>query len=588
VNERKPTALKGAKPGRNAPCPCGSGRKYKYCCADKEQQPIAIAATPPATADLRMAAQLRRAGRVAESVIPMERAARLNPTNPILQHDLGLTYLECRRVADAISCFHRAVSLWDGFGHAHYRLGIALQLQGRVEEAILAYRRALTRSPSLSDAAVRLGSLLLGRGRRKEASDAFRLAATIEPDAVVGWLSLTRALLIENQDAEAETTVRHALALDPRSSAGHSLLGTILAESGRFDEAVAEFNQSIVFNPQQGATYYDLVRCHPITEAARPLIDQMLRVTGTLRQPEELEFLHLAIGKAFDDLENFGAAMEHFAEANRIRKMIAPFDRDSFARRINETIAHFTPGFFAAHREAGSTSQLPLIILGMPRSGTTLVEQIVSSHHQVAGAGELHFWTQRNAEFEHAGTDAQIRDFQLRVARDCISRLRDIAPDAARVTDKMPFNFLRAGLIHLVLPRATIIHCRRNPLDTCLSIFTTYFAPRPDFSADRDDLVFYYRHYLRLMAHWRSVLPPQQFIEVDYEALIADAEPVSRKLIASCGLQWDPACLHPERNNRVVKTASKWQARQPIYTTAIERWRRYEPWLGEFRQLLPV
>jgi tetratricopeptide (TPR) repeat protein len=582
VKAPKTKAAKDARLGRNDPCPCGSGRKYKHCCAGRVR-----AAPAAAASDVTLAAQLRAAGRIAQSLAPMERAARLNPADAILRHDLGLTYLECGRAGDAIGCFQRAVELWDGFGHAHYRLGIALQLEGRIEEAVSAYRKALACTPTLADAAIRLGNLLISRGRRREASEAFRLAAAAAPETTSGRLSLVKALLIEDKDAEAETAVRQALTLDSSSSAGHSLLGTILAESGRFTEAANAFSQSITLDPQQGAAYYDLVRCRPVAETARSLIDQMLRVADALRKPEERVFLHFAIGKAFDDLGNYAMAIEQFTEANRLKKMLVPFDRSSLLQRIDKTIKRFTKDFVVAHAQTGSTSELPLIILGMPRSGTTLLEQIVSSHHQVAGAGELHFWPRRGAMFEYASGDAQIRDFQVETAGDCISSLRSIAPDAVRVTDKMPFNFLHAGLIHLVFPRVTIVHCRRNPVDTCLSIFGTYFAPRSDFSTNRDDLVFYYQQYLRLMAHWRAVLPPERFVEVDYGPLIAEPERVSRKLIASCGLQWDPACLRPERNDRIVKSASKWQARQPIYADALDRWRRYEPWLGEFRQLFP-
>ena len=145
---------------------------------------------------------------------------------------------------------------------------------------------------------------------------------------------------------------------------------------------------------------------------------------------------------------------------------------------------------------------------------------------------------------------------------------------------------MRLGLIHRILPNATLIHCRRHPVDTALSIFTTNFDY--EYAADRGDLVFFFRQYQRLMAHWRQVLPPDRLIDVDYEALVADPEPQARRLIAACGLDWDDACLEPHRNTRKITTASLWQARQPIYRTSVERWRRYEQWLGEFRELLPA
>jgi hypothetical protein len=172
------------------------------------------------------------------------------------------------------------------------------------------------------------------------------------------------------------------------------------------------------------------------------------------------------------------------------------------------------------------------------------------------------------------------------LADDYLAVLRAISPHAARVTDKMPFNFLLLGLIREVFPHATIVHCRRHPIDTCLSIFVTDLETGYEFAADRSDLVFIYRSYLRLMDHWRSVLPSAHFIEVDYEALVADPERSIPPLVAACGLDWNDACLTPHQNARRIATASLWQARQPIYRTSVKRWRRYEPWLGELRELL--
>jgi hypothetical protein len=171
------------------------------------------------------------------------------------------------------------------------------------------------------------------------------------------------------------------------------------------------------------------------------------------------------------------------------------------------------------------------------------------------------------------------------LARDYIAALRSIAPAARRVIDKMPFNFLWAGPIHLALPHARIIHCRRDPIDTCLSIYFTRFATRQDFAYDRGDLAFYYRQYRRLMTHWRAVLPPDRLLEIDYERLTACPEQTIRAMIAFCGLDWEDACLRPEQNQRVVKTASMWQARQPVYRGSVARWKNYEAWLGELASL---
>jgi hypothetical protein len=239
----------------------------------------------------------------------------------------------------------------------------------------------------------------------------------------------------------------------------------------------------------------------------------------------------------------------------------------------------------ASHAASGKPDQKPLFIVGMYRSGTTLVEQIVSSHPAIAAGGELTVWTPMELEI-----DPMTGDFDPARARSAIERylsvLQTIGPSAARVTDKLPFNFFRLGAIHALMPNARIIHCRRDPIDTCLSIYTNLFKSRVSFAARKDDLVFVYQQYLRMMDHWRKVLPPEIFLDVQYERLIADREAETRRLIAFTGLDWDDSCLRPEQNERSINTASAWQARQPVYASSMQRWRHYEPWLGELRQLL--
>jgi len=207
-------------------------------------------------------------------------------------------------------------------------------------------------------------------------------------------------------------------------------------------------------------------------------------------------------------------------------------------------------------------------------------------HPEVGAGGELNFWNERGAEWHRSGAAGNERPFLVKAAADYLRVLRAIAPKAARVIDKMPFNFLWAGLIHLTFPRATIIHCRRAAVDTALSIHQTHFHPSLAFPTGGVELVAYFRSYQRLVDHWRSLLPADRLIEVDYEELTRKPEPVIRRIIAACGLAWHDACLRPESNPRAVKTPSKWQTRQPIYRTSVARWRRYEHWLGPLRALV--
>jgi hypothetical protein len=277
--------------------------------------------------------------------------------------------------------------------------------------------------------------------------------------------------------------------------------------------------------------------------------------------------------------------MAHFDSANGLARQESGFDGAAFTAAIDGLIAAFPVG--APHPEAASDCDLPVLIVGMPRSGTTLVEQILASHPQVGAGGECNFWLRRSGwigqgrirSFDPAAAQAMIDDY--------VALLGAVAPGARRVTDKMPYNFLLLGLVRRLFPRARIVHCRRNPRDTALSIYFSRLGATQPFAARRADIVLYYRQYRRLMAHWRCVLAPERFMEIDYESLVADSQSVSRALIAFCGLEWDPACLDFHRTDRPITTASAWQARQPLYRSSVERWRHYEPWLGELSDLPP-
>ena len=304
---------------------------------------------------------------------------------------------------------------------------------------------------------------------------------------------------------------------------------------------------------------------------------------------ERGDFVHFALGKAHDDLGEYGRAIEHFDRANLLKKrMNKHYDGNAHAELVDRLIRRFTPEFFARNKDMAHDWDVPVLIVGMPRSGTTLAEQIISSHPDVAAGGELTFWPDRAPDFgvdRHGRIDpVWMRETQAAYQ----ARLGQISTTARRITDKLPQNFQNVGLLHAAFPKARVIHCRRNPTDICLSIYFANFSNRMDFSFDREWIVAYYQQYSRLMQHWRNVLPSNCLLDIEYEELVSAPEPVIRRMIDFCGLEWDDACLRPEQNQRVIKTASIWQARQPIYGTSVSRWRRYEPWLGVFNRLLPT
>jgi tetratricopeptide (TPR) repeat protein len=536
---------------------------------------------------LALATKLLSAGRPADAIAPLRDAALLQPSNAIIQHDLGLACLEVGRIPDAIAALQRAVASNPRYTDAYFRLGIALEKLGNIGGAIVAYDRATKLLPSLTEAWFRAGALVYTLGRRDEAIGCFRRAAVTGGKTSFGRLGKARALLIEDRSQEAEQVLRETLVADPRNAMAYDLLGNLLSDFGRFDEARACFERAISIAPLLAGSYYDLVRCRPITRNDDGLLQRMETALATPGlEAAQRHRLHLAIGKAADDLGDYALAMQHFDAADAVRRGSASFDSAAFSNEIERLIARCTPELLARAPELGSGDATPLLIIGMPRSGTTLVEQIVSMHPDVGAGGELNFWNERGAAWHCSGAAGNETPFLAKAAADYLGVLRAIAPTAARVTDKMPFNFIWAGLIHLAFPRAIIIHCRRAAVDTALSIHQTHFHPSLAFPTGGAELVAYFHSYHRLTDHWRSVLPADRFLEVDYEDLTRAPEPVIRRIIAACGLPWHDACLRPECNPRAVKTPSKWQTRQPIYRTSVARWRRYEPWLGPLRALV--
>jgi len=542
---------------------------------------------PPQVASLlALATQFLSAGRPADAIGPLREAALLQPSNSIIQHDLGLACLEVGRVPDAIAALRRAIACNPDYGDACFRLGIALEKLGDIQAAVAAYDRATALLPSLTEAWFRSGALVHTLGDRDDAIFRFRRASTTGGNSSFGRLGKARALLTEDRDDEAELVLRKTLARDPGNAMAHDLLGNLLSEFGRFDEARECFQRAITIAPLLAGSYYDLVRCRRVT-SDDGLVQRMEAALATpgLEATQRLR-LHLAMGKAADDLGNYALAMRHFDAADEVRRESLVFDSAQFSVEVDRLIARCSPELMARAPQLGCVDLTPVLILGMPRSGTTLVEQIISSHPQVEGCGELNFWNERGAEWHRLGPSWNEKEFLSKAAADYLGVLRAIARKAARVTDKMPFNFLWAGLIHLAFPRATILHCRRAAVDTALSIHQTHFHPSLAFPTGGEDLVAYCRSYQRLTNHWLRVLPADRFLEVDYEELTREPEPIIRRIIAACGLPWQDACLHPESNPRAVKTPSKWQTRQPIYRTSVARWRRYEPWLGPLCSLV--
>ncbi len=524
------------------------------------------------TSDPRLirAGQLLQTGRPAEALPLLYEAAAHAPDNAGIRHDLGQVCLQAGRGRDAVEAFEAALAIKPRFALAKLHLGIALQSLGDDAAALSAYRSASESQPSLVEARYHAGALLETLGRRSEAIAAFRRAAATTPRTSLTRLANARALLAEGRDGEAERALRQLLALDPAALSATELLGVIASGAGRFEEAYALLDQVTRKAPQLAGSYYELVRCRRTTSDDADLIARMQLALGASGLHAEARLkLHLALGKAFDDLDDPSTAMRHYDAADDWRRSLCHFDPVLFEARIDRLIAQYTPESVLRLARSGRLEPTPIVIVGLPRTGTTLVEHILSSHPEVRAGGELPFWTEHAATSDPAAT-----------AGDYLRLLHRLAAGATRVTDKSPFNILQAGLIHTALPEARIVLCRRSAIDTALSIHRTYFNQHLAFPTGGEALVAAIRAVERLAEHWRQVLPSDRLHEVVYEDLVTTPEPVIRRLVAACELEWSDACLRPEMNPRVVNTPSRWQVRQPISADKAGSWRRYEPWLG--------
>jgi tetratricopeptide (TPR) repeat protein len=541
----------------------------------------------PAARAVARAGLFRKEGRDREAVESLRLAASLEPNNAQILQDLGLSCLAAGLPAEAVAAFRRAIHVNPTSAHAFWRLGQALLECGQVDAATTALRKATDLQPRLPRAQYRLGLLFEQQGNPRQAAIRYRKVLSGGPDAKLRRLAEARALLAEGEDEEAEKKLRRAVDIDPNDASALGLLGGLRTDAGAFEEAARLFERALTQPECTPDLYYHLVRCRKVTVDDLDLLERLRTAAAQSRGSAFTRVrLHLALGKALEDLGRYGEAMQAFDGAADIRARARPADVAAFERRVERTIQRFSAEFIASKRRIGSPDPTPVLIVGMPRSGTTLCEQIMSSHPMVHGAGELFFWSRRGALMDAAATKVD-DSFFVKAATDSLDDLRANCGDAARIVDKNPFNFEWAGLIHIALPRAALIHCRRSPIDTALSIHQSFFSETMDFPTGGESLVRYYRAYERLMDHWRQVLPPDRFLELQYEDLTADPVLHSRRMIAHIGLEWDDRCLRPEMNPRRVKTASRWQVRQPIYRTAVERWRKYEPYLGPLAELAP-
>jgi tetratricopeptide (TPR) repeat protein len=538
---------------------------------------------------LRQAAFLRQAGRVAETAPIMRAATKLMPQNPDLQHDLALTLIHMEKLAEALPHLDAALALNPAHAPAHLNRGKVLERLGQ-PGFLQAYQRAAVLAPHVAEVHGRLASALEQEGHRGRALAAYRTAASLSPaGSVESHIYCARVALIEDDLGTAETALRAVLAIDPESAVARGMLGRVLSALGQFAQAERELETALRHNPASVALYYNLVQTRRLTADDAALIARM-RGALTHRAPAAARMrLHHALAKAHDDIGDYAAAAAELGHAGALRAAHHPMDRAALRALTERIVQLFTPAYLARADHGRDLSPLPVLVLGLPRSGTTLTERILARHPAIAGAGEHGFWDSHGATLLSGLAAHRAADLRGDAAT-YLAALRAAAESRGCprfIVDKNPFNHRWALLAHLALPNARIVHCRRHRADNALSIMMAALRPQALFGTAPEDLLFCIEQHDILMRHARAVLAPAQMYEVDYDALVTAPEAQIRGLLAFLGLEFDPACLAPELDERAVMTASVWQVRQPINTQSIGRWRHYAALLEAFAPPAP-
>jgi tetratricopeptide (TPR) repeat protein len=531
---------------------------------------------------------LRQLGLLEEAIASSRRAIALDPALSIAHNSLGLILAALGRREEAAASYRQALTLNPGYVEALNNLGNVLRDLGLRREALSLYARAIEADPGSAESHCNLGNLQLELPRIDEAAANFRRAVALQPKNALAHLSLGTALRLQGRAADAEASCRVALRIDPSYADALSLLGELRADRGQFSEAEELFRRAISIDPGFPFAFFGIAAHRRMTsddgawlQGAEALLAKPLPLGHEIP-------LRYALGKYFDDVGQYDDAFRNYRQANELTKRYgSKYDGAKLTRRVDGIIRSFDAASMRRRQKCASASELPVFIIGMPRSGTSLTEQILASHPAVFGAGELTFWSAAFDVYQEAGIGSgDGADLIPSMAGDYLGRLTASSGAALRVIDKMPANFLYTGLIHAAFPQARIIHLQRHPIDTCLSIYFQNFYNMGPYANDFDNLAHYYGEYTRVTDHWRAVLPAATLLEVPYEALIEDQEGWTRRMLDFVGLPWDPKCLDFHLTDRVVITASKWQVRQKIHTSSAGRWRNYEKYVGPLQHLL--
>lgn len=520
-------------------------------------------------------------GQVAETESICAKVLAIQPEHPGAMHLKGLVLMRRNQFAEAEPLIQKAIERNPNSPDMHHNLAEALRHQGREDEAEQSLNCAIALKPDFALAYDQLGKLQVAQSRLDEGEANICKAIELNPQNAAAHNSLGNCLLKRGRTGKAIASFQRSRTLDPHYTEALSSLGSAAYHSGEFEQAETLMRQAIQENPNLAAPWLTLSKMGSEIPVERL---QSLSASPELGEQDRVT-IGFALGHTLDRMGRYDEAFAAYDQANKRRRVT--FDGDSHSKFVSSLIQTFTPGLFQRLAGFGSDSERPIFIVGMPRSGTTLVESIISSHPDVYGAGELATVEEVSRKVNPVPNSKHPYPLAMKhlsaasianLAQHYLDEIAGFDADAVRVTDKMPTNFVHLGLLGALFPKATFIHCRRHVLDTCVSCYFQSFTSVP-YSFDLTLLGQFYRDYLRLMDHWRNAVPVD-LLEIDYENTVMDQEGVTRRLIEHCGLEWDDRCLSYHTEKRTVRTASAWQARQPVYTTSVARWKRYEKNLG--------
>jgi tetratricopeptide (TPR) repeat protein len=583
----------------------------------------------------RIACGLHNEGRLGEAAGLYEAILAEAPAHHDALLRLGLIRIQTQQLDDAAGLFRRAIEAEPSSVRGLLWLGAALGDLDRHEEGLTCYQKALSINPDNAVAHWGLGATLRKCGRLEEAMPHFERAIAIKPDFAAAHCALADVLYELGFLNDAVTHYETAVALQPLHYEATNNLANVLQKLGRFDEAIVLYERALDVSSASADIYCNLglalevlgriedaaeayekaLQLAPGNVEAHCRLANLRRFTGddprlaalenlagdmATRDIEDQMLLHFALGKACCDLGQHERSFHHWCEGNALKRARLVYDEQENLGLFERIRATFTSELMQRRGGGGCPSDVPVFVVGMPRSGTTLVEQILASHSKVYGAGEIETLSHavervrsRNgiaAEFPEMippSPPEALRDLGADYVALTGSATRSAGAQIERIVDKRLANFKLVGLIHLALPNARIIHVRRDPVDTCFSCFSLVFSyDNQPFTYDLGELGRYYRAYAKLMEHWRSLLPPGVMLEVQYEDLVADLEGQARAIVGYCGLEWEEACLSFHENRRPVRTASLLQVRRPIYRTSVGRWRPYASFLRPLTEAL--